>query len=261
MKQYTVMIIDESAEWRRQLADILDEEDMFLMVGEASDSKEASGFVATTTPDIIILDVAMRGRGGVILLRMLRSRLPGYHPIIYAMTGNDTAAYKEVAAELQIDCYSMKPIQAQYVISNLKKVIRKRGEGFLSDTGDSDQMIELVELALRNLGIPLHLKSTQTTVKTMEYIYTRQYAKGNKASNMRGMCNEVALKYGSTYSQIEKSLRSSARQMESKGTKTFQKVFEIEIDSDSGITSASFVSRVCRYIDQLVAERKNTVNG
>ncbi|HKI85511.1 MAG TPA: response regulator transcription factor, partial [Thermoanaerobaculia bacterium] len=64
-----VLIADDHAIVREGLSRILSEEPLFDVVGEASDSQEALDLAKKTSPDVVLLDISMPGRGGIETLK------------------------------------------------------------------------------------------------------------------------------------------------------------------------------------------------
>ncbi|MGL5186344.1 MAG: response regulator, partial [Plesiomonas shigelloides] len=70
---YSVMIVDDHPLMRRGLRQLLELEPTFDIVAEASSGSEAIALAGRTQPDIILLDLNMKGLSGLDTLRALRN--------------------------------------------------------------------------------------------------------------------------------------------------------------------------------------------
>src|SRR4051812_30292002 len=71
-----VLIVDDSAYNRRNIADILSGRDDIEVVGKAGDGGEALRLVSQLKPDAITLDLEMPGMDGFQFLRLLMANHP-----------------------------------------------------------------------------------------------------------------------------------------------------------------------------------------
>lgn len=71
-----ILLVDDHHLVRQGLRAILEQEHAFVVVGEASDGKEAVRLAETLRPDVVVMDVAMRGMNGIEATRQIGERLP-----------------------------------------------------------------------------------------------------------------------------------------------------------------------------------------
>ncbi|MFW6060624.1 MAG: PAS domain S-box protein, partial [Phycisphaeraceae bacterium] len=71
-----LLLVDDHAVVRESLAHMLREQGSCEVVGEASDGEQALTLVASTEPDVVLLDVMMPGLNGIETARRLRERWP-----------------------------------------------------------------------------------------------------------------------------------------------------------------------------------------
>jgi Chemotaxis response regulator containing a CheY-like receiver domain and a methylesterase domain len=72
----TVVIVDDSPLLRRWLRMVLEGNRRLVVVGEASDAREAGAVIQATRPDVITLDIQMPGMNGLEFLEKLMHRNP-----------------------------------------------------------------------------------------------------------------------------------------------------------------------------------------
>ncbi|NOX61239.1 MAG: response regulator transcription factor [Chloroflexi bacterium] len=94
----SVVIADDHEIVRRGLRmTIAGEEDMVLL-GEASNGREAVDLVARTQPDVALLDIHMPEMSGIDAARMIRERFPSVQVLIVTGFGNDAHLYAALQA-------------------------------------------------------------------------------------------------------------------------------------------------------------------
>ncbi len=70
--RFRLVVVDDHALFRRGLIGLLEDMSEFVVVGEASDGREALGVVDAAKPDILLLDVNMPVMDGIALVQTLR---------------------------------------------------------------------------------------------------------------------------------------------------------------------------------------------
>jgi DNA-binding NarL/FixJ family response regulator len=77
-----VLVIDDHQLLRDALRILLEKEDGVQLVGEAGDALEGISVAARTRPDVILLDIGMKGIGGIEAAHRLRKEVPGAKVVI-----------------------------------------------------------------------------------------------------------------------------------------------------------------------------------
>ena len=85
-KRITIVIADDHAIFRDGLRRLLEAEERFELVGEASDGAEAIELVSRLQPDVLLLDLAMPKLTGLEALAQVIQAKPGVRVIILAAT-------------------------------------------------------------------------------------------------------------------------------------------------------------------------------
>ncbi|WP_354668108.1 protein-glutamate methylesterase/protein-glutamine glutaminase [Pacificibacter marinus] len=84
MKQYRVLIVDDSLTMRRLIRSILEKDSRVIVVAEAGTAREARDAVNTYKPDVISLDVEMPNMSGLEFLERLMRHRP--MPVVMVST-------------------------------------------------------------------------------------------------------------------------------------------------------------------------------
>jgi two-component system, NarL family, invasion response regulator UvrY len=71
-----VLVVDDQAPFRRAARAVLGSTAGFELVGEATSGEEAIELVDSLRPDLVVMDIAMAGIGGIAGTRAIASRHP-----------------------------------------------------------------------------------------------------------------------------------------------------------------------------------------
>jgi DNA-binding NarL/FixJ family response regulator len=123
-----VLIADEHPAAREGLALRLAQEPDFVVCGEAGDVPSVFQALSPTPPDVLVLELALRGGSGFDLLKTLRARCPAMPVLVWSRFRE--AAYAERAVRAGAGGYIEKVQPTAAVVAAIRHVLR--GEVFLS---------------------------------------------------------------------------------------------------------------------------------
>ncbi|MEW6167225.1 MAG: response regulator transcription factor [Pseudomonadota bacterium] len=92
------------------------------IVGEARDGQEAVSMAASLRPDLIIMDLAMPGMGGLQATRLIRAQ--DDRPIIIIASHYDDPAHREFVAQVGAQGFVNKQRYETEVIAFVEKLLR-----------------------------------------------------------------------------------------------------------------------------------------
>jgi two-component system, NarL family, nitrate/nitrite response regulator NarL len=92
----TILAVDDHEAFRDALRDLIDAAPGFLLVGEARSGEEATRAVDLISPQLVLMDVAMPGMGGIAAARQIVSRHPEVTVVLISV--NDPSFHPEVLA-------------------------------------------------------------------------------------------------------------------------------------------------------------------
>jgi DNA-binding NarL/FixJ family response regulator len=114
------VLVDDQALVRTGFRLILDETDDIEVVGEASDGRTALGVVATTRPDIVLMDIRMPGMDGIEATRRIRAAARASRVVI--LTTFDLDEYVFAGLQAGASGFMLKDTLASDLISGLRAV-------------------------------------------------------------------------------------------------------------------------------------------
>jgi CheY-like chemotaxis protein len=102
----TVLVVDDDTATRQLVAELLDDEPDLHVVGQAGDGREAVALARHHQPDLIVLDLAMPGIGGLEALPLLRAVSPGATVVV--LSASDEPALEDRARAEGAAAYVVK---------------------------------------------------------------------------------------------------------------------------------------------------------
>ena len=125
-----VLIIDDHPLMRRGIQQLVELEEGFEVVGDAGNGSEGINLALQTSPDLIILDLNMKGLSGLDTLKALRAEDVAARIVILTVSDakNDIFTLIDAGA----DGYLLKDTEPDTLLSQLKRIAQ--GEVILSDS-------------------------------------------------------------------------------------------------------------------------------
>ncbi len=123
-----VLVVDDHELFREGVVSTLESEPDFAVVGQAASCDEALAAARELHPDLILLDLYMPGRSGLLALPALRAELPAARIVMLTVSEDPesvTGAFREGASG-----YLVKGIRADAFLEALRAVMA--GESYVS---------------------------------------------------------------------------------------------------------------------------------
>lgn len=123
-----ILLIDDHTLFRTGLRFLLEQEDHFNVVGEASDGLAGIKLATQLQPDVVLLDLDMPVMNGLEALPQLLNSNPNLAVII--LTVSEDAVDLTECMRLGARGYLLKNIETQFLINSIKKAVE--GDSILS---------------------------------------------------------------------------------------------------------------------------------
>lgn len=141
-----VMLVDDHPLMRRGLVQLLALEESFEVVGEANNGTEAIALANSEQPDLILLDLNMKGMSGLDTLKALRKEEVDARIIILTVSDNpldiDTLVRAGADGYLLKDMEPDALIQALLQASQGENVYSELVQEYLEQKGDKGDIFE-----------------------------------------------------------------------------------------------------------------------
>ena len=119
-KQDHILVVDDDAEIRSLLREYLQKDG--YRVTAVADGKAMQAALATSHPDLVVLDLMLPGEDGLSLCRTLRAR--SSLPVIM-LTARGEETDRIVGLEMGADDYLAKPFSPRELLARIRSVLRR----------------------------------------------------------------------------------------------------------------------------------------
>jgi two-component system KDP operon response regulator KdpE len=153
----TILLVEDDAETRHQVASLLERHG--YRVAEADDAASALGQFASALPDLILLDLGLPDRDGLVVVE--RVRAAGTTPIL-VLSARDREVDKVLALEAGADDYLAKPFGMAELQARISAILRRTAPVGAELDGPSVVRVGELELdadshLVKVAGNPVHL--------------------------------------------------------------------------------------------------------
>lgn len=138
-----IMIVDDHPVVRQGLRSLLAGHPDLEIIGEAEDGAEVLPFLSSHPVDVILLDIQMKGQGGIEVARRVRVAYPNVKVII--LTTYDDESLLRAAMEAGVHGYLLKNISHETLPDSIRAVMQ--GEKLLSPRLVSNVVVQYQKLA------------------------------------------------------------------------------------------------------------------
>jgi DNA-binding NarL/FixJ family response regulator len=181
-----IVVVDDHPLFRHGLVQLLNSDDGFSVCGEASSAPEALTLIRKLKPHLAVVDLSLKGPGGLELTKSIRFEFPKIPVLVLSMHDEPTYAVRSLRAgangyvtkqdalgsvliavrEVIDGRIYLSPSMASEVIANV--VLTKR-EGGANPTDDlTDREIEIFERIGKGEEVKAIAKALNLSAKTVE---------------------------------------------------------------------------------------------
>lgn len=136
-----IFIVDDHSIVRHGLATLLARVPELKISGEAATFDEALEKIAAHPPDLAVIDITLKDRSGLDLIRELRAKLPDLKTLVLSM--HDETEYAERALRAGARGYVMKENADEVLVEAIRAVLR--GEIYVSPAASRRMVQNIAE--------------------------------------------------------------------------------------------------------------------
>lgn len=125
----SILIVEDHPILREGLLRVINHEGDLFVVGEAWDTHTAETAVREKKPDLVLVDISLRGSNGLDLIRALKTNYEWLHTLVLSM--HDEVLYAERAFRAGAKGYVTKSEPSEILLAAIRKVLA--GQYYLSD--------------------------------------------------------------------------------------------------------------------------------
>lgn len=126
MKQsrMSVLVVDDHPLFRKGAGQLLEMDDAFELVGEAASGQEGIELAIGLRPDIILMDLNMKGMNGIHALQKIK--VAGLESLVIVLTVSDTEDDLVAALRAGADGYLLKDMEPEELLLKLRRAAQGR---------------------------------------------------------------------------------------------------------------------------------------
>jgi DNA-binding NarL/FixJ family response regulator len=124
-----IFVVDDHPIVRQGLAQMLNREANLVVCGDAEDASTVLQAIVTIKPDMLIIDISLKGPDGLDLLKNIRARYASLPVLILSM--HDESIYAERALRAGANGYIMKHEATEMVLVAVRQILNH--ETYVSD--------------------------------------------------------------------------------------------------------------------------------
>ena len=181
-----IVVVDDHPLFRHGLVQLLNSDDAFAVCGEANTAPEAMTLVRKVRPDLLIIDLGLKGPSGLELTKSVRAEFPRLPVLVLSMHDEPTYAVRSLRAgangyvtkqealgsvleavrEVIHGRTYLSPSMASEVISNV--VLSKREPGTNPTDALTDRELEILERIGKGEEVKTIAQALHLSPKTVE---------------------------------------------------------------------------------------------
>jgi len=116
-----VVLVDDHPLVRERLAHLISQEPDMMICGEADNVQRGRHVVETTSPDIVVLDITLKGSSGLELIKDLKAA--DLHVPVLVLSMHDEALYAERAFRAGARGYITKSEASEDIMTAIRRVL------------------------------------------------------------------------------------------------------------------------------------------
>lgn len=234
-----VIIADGNEEYRSLLTETVEESGEFQVVGQASDGQSAVELARQTGAELMLLELVLPGLDGLGVLSKLKEM--EHAPQVIAMSTFCSQQTVAMAGMLGAAYFMAKPCSEDALLERMRAIVSLGEEEEQEDHAPG--LESLVTSIIHEVGVPAHIKGYQyvreaimIAVEDMEVI--------NSVTKV--LYPEVAKRYGTTPSRVERAIRHAIEVAWDRGDlETLQRFFGYTVSNAKGKpTNSEFIAMI-----------------
>ncbi|AEJ20433.1 response regulator [Gracilinema caldarium] len=181
---HTLFLVEDEPLIRENIRNaIVNSNEPYVCIGEASDGELALSIIQDLKPDILLTDIKMPFMDGITLARHAKAIIPWIRIII--ISGHDEFELAQQAIRIGVDNYLLKPVTEQDLFEALHKTSdliiqhKKQSTSYLKDISDEEMLRTALMSAFLEQICSGEISVDETILRSKELgidIISKQYA-------------------------------------------------------------------------------------
>lgn len=164
MDPINILVADDHSLFRSGMVSLLRPHKEIRVVGEATTGEQAVVLARQLQPDVVILDIAMPGCGGIEAARQIRQSLPETHVLM--LTVSDSQSDLLAAIDAGARGYLLKSAVPEELVRALKEMAA--GGSAICSTMTTKLIAELTASRRRSVAMPVSAPLTEREMQVLQ---------------------------------------------------------------------------------------------
>lgn len=190
---YSILLVDDHPLFRKGVAQLVNDDDNFTLAGEASNAQDGIALAEKLDPDVILMDLNMKGMNGIEALTELRQR--GITTVVVIFTVSNQEKDILAAMKAGADGYLLKDCEPEDLMDKL--LLAAAGKSVLDD-----ELVQIVTHALRESKPVSPSSKSVLTAREKDILELLAACKSNKV-----IANELGITDGTVKVHVKNLLR------------------------------------------------------
>ncbi len=239
-KEIRVFVVDDNQNVVKAVEEYLSSHVSINVVGKASDGEEALAKLTSQKDnyDLIVIDLIIPKMDGLSVLEELKKR--NIHKKSIIITGMNSLDVIKKCTEVGVSYYMLKPFRFEDLESHIINAMTAKDNNLIIKDKDLKQAITTL---LHSLGIPSHIKGYMYIRDGIDLMYNNPSMIG---AITKELYPEIALKYDTTTSRVERAIRHAIEVSWSRGDyDLMEQIFGHSVDYDRAKpTNSEFIATI-----------------
>jgi len=135
-----IFVVDDHPFMRRGLAELINRENDMVFCGEAEDSPTAMKLITQIKPDLVIVDISLKGYNGIELIKNIKAFDHNIQVLVLSM--HDESVYAMRVLKAGAKAYVMKQEVTEKVMEAIRRI--RAGKVFVSENVASRMLDQVV---------------------------------------------------------------------------------------------------------------------
>ncbi|MEF9962209.1 MAG: sporulation transcription factor Spo0A [Erysipelotrichaceae bacterium] len=255
-KAIKIFIIDDNVEELAMMITGFVHNKMYQVIGSAKSGEQGLKALNITKPDLLILNLIMANMDGIQVLKELKKKQMEFYHIV-CITSFMNGILGQAMNYYQVDYVLMKPFKMEQLLVKLDLIFKLtkdlnyyKTKCFKQEKQNYSYKIEVeifITKILHEIGVPANLKGyAYLRTAILETFFDDRYL----SQVTKILYPDIALKYQSTATCVERSIRHAIELAWGRGRVSFiDDIFAYTIDANKAKpTNSEFIAMIVDYI-------------
>ncbi len=250
----SVLIADTNEELLSRISAKLNEDGGFELAGTAPDGQTALGLLREKRPALLVTELVLPRLDGIALIKRARELFPEIKSVVTSSFCSQSVAAE--CSSIGVNYILAKPFEPEDFLSVLRMVAKPPAPAASAAPQDRGRSLEaMVTGIIHEIGVPAHIKGYQYLREAI-ILVINDMDSINSVSKV--LYPEVARKFGTTASRVERAIRHAIEVAWDRGDiETLQKFFGYTVSNVKGKpTNSEFIAMIADCLTLELKEAK-----